>query len=57
MAGLLLETRSEMLRAGGMLASIMIGMVLETGFTARVLQPGIFRALNIGLLLGLLFCS
>jgi hypothetical protein len=56
MAALLRETRTEMLTAGGMLAAITLGIALETGLATRALQPGAIRALNIGLLLGLLFC-
>jgi hypothetical protein len=56
MAGLLRETRSEILAAGSMLAAIIVGIALETGFAARALQPGAIRAFNIVLLLGLLFC-
>jgi hypothetical protein len=31
-------------------------MALEARFAARMLQPGIFRAVNVGLLFGLLCC-
>jgi hypothetical protein len=56
MAGLLRETRGNLLAAGALLASITIGVALETGFAARALQPGMFRVVNIGLMLGLIFC-
>lgn len=56
MAGLLLETRSNMLMGGGVLGAIAIGIALEAGFSARALQPGTFRVINIGLMCGLVFC-
>lgn len=56
MAELLRETRGDMLTGGCVLASITIGIALEAGFATRAFQPGIFRIINIGLMLGLLFC-
>jgi hypothetical protein len=56
MAQLLRETRDHMLATVGMLGSIAIGISLEARFATRALQPGMFRVLNIGLTLGLLFC-
>jgi hypothetical protein len=56
MAGLLRETRGNVLAGGGALGSITIGIALEAGFAARALQPGAFRLINIGLMLGLILC-
>jgi hypothetical protein len=56
MAGLLRETRGNMLAGGGVLGSITIGIALEAGFAARALQPGTFRLINVTLMLGLILC-
>jgi hypothetical protein len=56
MAQLLRETRGHMLATAGMLGSIAIGISLEARFAARALQPGMFRVLNSGLMLGLFSC-
>jgi hypothetical protein len=55
-ARLLRETRGNMLVAASMLGSITIGMALEARFAGRALQPDMFRALNVFLLLGLICC-
>lgn len=56
MARLLRETRRNVLTGACVLAAITIGTALETRFAARALQPGMFRVINIGLMLGLVFC-
>jgi hypothetical protein len=56
LAVLLRETRGYLLVGGAVLGSVTIGIALEAGFAARSLQPGAFRVLNAGLLLGLIFC-
>ena len=56
LARLLRETRGYLLVSGGVLGAITIGIALEAGFAARALQPGASRAINIGLVLGLVFC-
>lgn len=56
MARLLRETRHNVLTGACVLAAITIGIALEARFAARALQPGTFRVINIGLLLGLVFC-
>ncbi len=55
MAGLLRETRGSILAGAGVLGSITIGIALEAGFASQAFQPGTFRVVNIGLLLGLIF--
>ena len=56
LAGVLRDTRCNMLIAGGVLGAITIGIALEAGLSARVLRPGAPGVLNIGLLCGLLVC-
>jgi hypothetical protein len=56
MAQILCDTRSSMLVDGGILSAIVIGMALDTAFSARVLRPGAAGAVAVFLLCGLLFC-
>ena len=56
MAGLLRDTRSNMLRGGIVLSAITIGIALEAAFSARTVRPGVVGAVNVGLLCGLLLC-
>jgi hypothetical protein len=54
MAGLLRDTRGELLTAGCMLGAIMIGFALEAGLPARALRPSVAGVLNLAVLCGLL---
>lgn len=54
MAGLLRDTRGELLTAGCILGAIMIGFALEAGLSARALRPSVGGILNLAGLCGLL---
>ena len=54
MAGLLRDTRSNLLISAGMLSAITIGLALEAAFSARALRPGATGVFNGALLCGLL---
>ena len=56
MAGVLRDTRGNMLKGVGVLGAITIGIALEAALSARVLRPGAPGVLNVGLLCGLLLC-
>lgn len=56
MARLLRDIRGSLLASAGVLAAITIGIALEVRFATRSMQPGAFRVIDIGLLLGLMFC-
>jgi hypothetical protein len=56
MAGLLRDTRGELLTAGCMLGAIMVGFALEAGQSAHALRPSVAGVLNLAMLCGLLLC-
>jgi hypothetical protein len=56
MAGLLRDTRGNLLISAGMLSAITIGLALEAAFSARTLRPGVTGVFNGALLCGLLAC-
>ena len=56
MAGLLRDTRGNMLVGGGVLGAITIGIALEATFSSRALRPGPVGVINVGLLCGMLVC-
>jgi hypothetical protein len=56
MAGLLQDTRSNLLTDGAVLGAIMIGIALEAAFSAQVVRMGAMGIINCGLLCGLLLC-
>jgi hypothetical protein len=56
MAGLLRDTRGNLLISAGTLSAITIGLALEAAFSARALRPGVIGVFNGALLCGLLGC-
>jgi hypothetical protein len=56
LAGLLLQTRGNMLMGSGLLGGIAIGIALEAGLSARTLPAGPFRLIDIALMGGLAIC-
>jgi hypothetical protein len=56
MAGLLRETRTNMLTAGCMLAVIGIGIAQDARFAARTREAAMFHAFSIGVMLGTVCC-
>jgi hypothetical protein len=57
MAGLLRDTRGNVLTAGGVLGAITIGVALETASAAGSLHPGAAGVISAGLLCGLVVCG
>jgi hypothetical protein len=56
MAGLLRDTRGNLLIGAGTLGAVTIGLALEAAFSARALRPGVIGVFNVVLLCGLLGC-
>ncbi len=56
MAGLLRETRGNMLACAGLLSAVAIGVAAETTALGRVPRPGLAGVINIGLMCPLLCC-
>jgi hypothetical protein len=56
MAGLLHDTRSNLLAGCSVLSAITIGIALEAAFSAGALRPGVVGVINGGLLCGLFLC-
>jgi len=56
MAGLLRDTRGNLLISAGVLGAITIGLALEAAFSAVALRPGVTGVFNGVLLCGLLAC-
>jgi hypothetical protein len=56
MTDLLRDSSASITADGGMLAAITIGLALETGLSARALQPSPVGALNLGVLCAMLIC-
>ena len=56
MAGLLRDTRVNLLTGAGVLGAITIGLALEAAFSARALHPGLAGVINAGLLCAVLGC-
>jgi hypothetical protein len=52
MAGLLRDTRGELVTAGCILGAIMIGFALEAGLSAQALRPSVAGVLNLTVLCG-----
>jgi hypothetical protein len=56
MAGLLRETRGNLLASAGFLGALAIGIALEAGVSARALRPGLIGVINIALMCPLFCC-